>query len=619
MKLFGFIVCAALMLWSQATLAASYPSFSLFGEPKYADNFDHFDYVNPSAPKGGELRLATDGTFDSLNPFILKGIADPRIMLTFDKLMVASGDEIATVYGLLAEKMEVAEDKKSVTFTIRENALWSDGRRVDADDVVFTFDLLKSKGSPEYRTYYRDVEKAEKTGERDVTFYFSGTENRELPLIVSELSILPKHILEGVDFATYTNDPIVGSGPYEIKSYDSGRTLTFKRRDDYWGKDLPVNKGKYNFDRIRIDFYRDSGVSVEALKAGEYDFRREMISKVWAMDYSGSRVQSGSLIKEELPDGMPTGMQSFVFNTRRAKFSDAKTREALSYLMDFEWINQNLFYGAYARNRSFFGNSPFEAKGLPSEDELALLQPFKDQLPSRVFTEEYQPPKTDGSGNNRPQLAQATKLLKEAGWVFKNRKWVRDGQELEIEFLLVSSNFERIIGPIERSMEKIGIPVTVRMVDVPQYVRRMEAFDFDVVTYWFTQGNAPGNEQINYWHSQQKDVQGSKNYAGVNNDVVDALVEKLLKAKDMDALQTAARALDRVLQWNFYVIPQWYSRSHRVIYDQKIARPDEIAPYNLGYIETWWMKENAGERAPAISSDPGDGQAAESGDMDAKE
>lgn len=597
-----------------ADAAGNYPSFALFEEPKYAENFDHFDYVNPNAPKGGELRLAEDGTFDSLNPFILKGIAEPLILLTFDRLMVASSDEIASAYGLLADKMEVADDKKSATFTIRDDATWSDGKKVTADDVVFTFHLLKSKGSPEYRTYYRDVEKAEKIAPDKVRFSFSSTENRELPLIVSELSILPKHALEKVDFDSFTNAPIVGSGPYEIASHDSGRTLTLKRRENYWGKDLPVNKGRYNFDRIRIDFYRDSGVSVEALKAGEYDFRKEMISKVWAMDYNGPRVKSGKLLKEELPDGMPTGMQCFVMNSRRKKFSDPKTREALSYLMDFEWINQNLFYGAYSRNRSFFGNSLFEAKGVPSSEEKALLEPFAGDIPERALTQEYQPPKTDGSGNNRPQLAKATALLKEAGWTYKNHAWTRDGVQLDIEFLLASASFERVVGPIERSMEKIGIPVTIRMVDVPQFVRRLEAFDYDVMTYWFTQGTAPGNEQLSYWHSGQRDVRGSKNYAGVNDPAVDALVERIIKAKDMDGLQTATRALDRVLQWSFYVIPQWYSRSHRVIYDAKLAHPDVIAPYNLGYVENWWMKDEKNASRPLSSDSPKEGgKAAQTG------
>lgn len=567
-------------------------AFSLFKDPEYPADFPHFDYVNPEAPKGGTLRLADVGTFDSLNPFILKGIADPRAGLQFDTLTVSSDDEIATAYGLLAESIAVAPDNSFAEFVLREEARFADGKPVTAEDAVYSFKLLTEEGAPHYRTYYGEVEKAEAIDERTVRFTFANPENRELPLIIGQLQILPKHFLEDKDFAAFTEEPMPGSGPYKIEKTDMGRRLVLKRREDYWAKDLPVNVGKYNFDTITADYYRDTNVAVEALKAGEYDFRKENIAKNWATAYDIDKVKNGDLVKELLPDGRPTGMQSFVLNTRKTKFADAKTREALAQLLDFEWINKHLFFNAYARNRSYFANSPYEAKGLPEGDELALLEQYREQLPERLFTEEFTVPVTDGSGNNRAQLRKARELLLEAGWTFKDGKWLhKDGKTvLEAEFLLILQRFERVVAPMIKSMEKLGIPAKVRTLDTPQYVNRLENFDFDIVSYWFTQSAAPGNEQLNFWHSSTADVKGSKNFAGIKDPVVDALTEKLLAAESFAELQTATMALDRVLQWRFYTIPHWNSRSHRLIYDKKLGRPEITPPYGFDYISTWWVK-----------------------------
>lgn len=391
-------------------------SFFLSEPLKYSADFKHFDYVNPDAPKGGSATLAAIGTYDSLNPFILKGVSAEGLELIYDTLLVSSADEASAAYGLLAELIDIPLSGEWVQFHLRKNARWHDGTAITAHDVVFSFDALKTQGHPYYQAYYRDVEKAEAVDDYTVKFSFSDTSNRELPLIVGQLPILPKHFYKNHAFDKAGLDFPLGSGPYRIKAIDAGRSITYERVKDYWAKDLPVNVGRYNFDMIKYDYYRDMTVAVEALKAGEFDFRKENISKMWMTAYNIPQLEDGRMVKEELPDGKPTGMQSFVFNTRRSPFDNIKFREALLYAYDFEWANTQLFFGAYQRNRSFFGNSEYEAKGLPSEAELEILEPYRDQLPERVFTEEYNPPATDGSGRSRDHLITARDLLKEAGF-----------------------------------------------------------------------------------------------------------------------------------------------------------------------------------------------------------
>ena len=570
-------------------------AISMYGDLKYGPDFTHFDYVNPDAPKGGNVKLGALFSFDSLNPYILKGTPAAGVgsylggSLIMESLMVGSQDEPFSEYGLIAESVEVPADRSWVAFNLRPEARWHDGEPITADDVVWTFETLMSEGHPLYRAYYANVVSAEKIDDHKVKFTFDQSGNRELPLIMGQLPVLPKHYYESHAFNETTLEPPLGSGPYRIKSVDPGRSITFELVDDYWGKDLPVNKGQNNIGTLRYDYYRDGNIAVEALKAHEYDFRQENNSRVWATAYTGPAVRDGLLILEELPDHTPSGMQAFVFNTRRDKFSDPRVRQALGYAFDFEWSNENLFYGQYARTRSYFSNSELAATDLPSEAELALLEPYRDQLPPEVFTEVYEPPVTDGSGNIRDGLRAAKQLLDEAGWTIRNGVLTGpDGQPMEIEILLVQPEFERVVQPFARNLERLGVKVTVRIVDSSQYQNRTDSFDFDLVVGGFGQSLSPGNEQRDFWGSQSADIEGSRNLIGIKSPVVDALIDRIIYAEDRESLITATRALDRVLLWNHYVIPNWHSRTYRIAYWNKFGRPQTQPLYSVGF-DTWWV------------------------------
>ena len=563
---------------------------AMHGDLKYGPDFSNFDYVNPDAPKGGEVRQFAIGSFDNLNPFILKGQSASGIGRIFETLMTQAEDEAFSQYGLIAETVEMPEDRSWVAFTLRAQARWHDGTPITVDDVIFSLEVLKTKGHPFYRAYYGDVVKAEKVAERKVKFTFADGTNRELPLILGELPILSKAYYESHDFEKTTLVSPLGSGPYRVESVDPGRSITYARLEDYWGADLPVRRGQDNFDTIRIDYYRDPTVAMEAFKAHEYDFRVENASKVWATAYVGAVFDDGRIVKEEISHGIPTGMQGFVFNTRRGKFADVRLRRALGYAFDYEWTNKNLFNGAYTRTKSYFSNSELASSGLPDEAELALLEPFRGQIPASVFDEVYEVPETDGSGNARRNLRQALKLLGQAGWTFADGKLISPatGRPLEIEFLIVSPLFERIIAPFIKNLEKLGVASKIRLVDSAQYQKRLEDFDFDMIVASIGQSISPGNEQSNYWTAAAADTPGSRNYAGINDPAVDSLVASLIAAPDRDALITAARALDRVLLSGYYVIPHWHIRSFRVAYWNKFKRP-EIAPkYSLGF-DGWWI------------------------------
>lgn len=563
---------------------------SMFGDLKYPANFKHFDYVNPDAPKGGTLTLAAMGSFDSLNSYILKGVPALGGSRVHETLLTKSLDEPFSEYGLLAESVWVADDRLSVSFRLRPEARWHDGTPVTVDDVIFSFNTLKEKGHPFYRSYYRDVTSVEKTGDRTVTFHFSTADNRELPLILGQMPVLPSTYYATHPFDESSLEPPLGSGPYKVATVDPGRSITYERVADYWGKDLPANRGRHNFDRIRYDYYRDEGVMVEALKAGEYDLRQENISRIWATAYNTPAVKEGRLIRKEIMHEIPSGMQGFVMNIRRAPLNDPAFREALNWAFDFEWTNKTLFYSAYQRTTSYFSNSPFAATGLPSEAELALLEPFRDQLPARVFTEAPTIPKTDGSGNNRANLLKAKQLLDAAGYRVVNNQLLQPGTDtpVSIEFLLGSSAFERVVAPLVRSLKRLGIEGKIRVVDSAQYQRRLDDFDYDIIVHTYGQSMSPGNEQIDYWHSSRADMKGSSNYIGLKNPAVDALVEKIVSASSYEELQTACRALDRVLLWEFYVVPNWYNQSFRMIYWNKFGQPDTAPKYDLG-LETWWI------------------------------
>lgn len=584
----------ALLILSSPLLASTPPQpvhgVAMHGDLKYPADFTHFDYTNPDAPKGGEVRRAAIGTFDSFNPFIIKGTEAAGIGLIYDSLTTRADDEPFSEYGLLAKSILLPEDRSWIEFELHDNARFSDGVPVRAEDVVYTFKLLREQGSPFYKAYYAGISDIQALSDTRVRFEFGETENRELPLIVGQVPILPKHYWEGRDFSKPSLDIPIGSGPYLLDSFDAGRSVTYRRNPDYWGAKLPVNRGRHNFDLIRYDYYRDSTVALEAFKAGEYDFREENASKAWATGYTGTPFDDGRIIKKSIPHENPTGMQAFVMNTRRALFADARVREALGYAFDFEWTNKNLFYGAYSRSNSFFSNSEMAASALPDARERAILEPIRDQVPPEVFTRVYQAPSTRGDGQIRGQLRTALRLLREAGWTLdKGTLRNADGEPMRFEILLVQKEFERIVAPFIRNLERMGIQVSIRIVDVSQYINRVRQFDFDMIVGSFPQSTSPGNEQRDYWHSATADQPGSRNLIGIKNPAVDYLVEQIIQAPDREQLVLRCRALDRVLQWNHYVIPQYHISAYRVAYWDKFAMPETAPRYALGF-DTWWVR-----------------------------
>ncbi len=566
--------------------------FAMHGDVKYGPDFEHFDYVRPDAPKGGKVTLAALGSFDSFNPYITKGNPASGLGFIYDSLMSASSDEAFSQYGRLAESLIVPEDRSWVEYTLREEARWHDGEPVTPDDVVWTFNTLIEKGQPFWVFYYRDVKKVEKTGARTVRFSFNTeSRNRELPLIVGQMQILPKHYWETRDFSKTTLEPPLGSGPYKIKSFEPGRTIIYERVPDYWGADIPVSKGVYNFDVIQYDYYRDGNVAIEAFIAGRYDYRAENSSKAWATAYDTPAFKAGVLKKEEIRHNRPSGMQGFVYNLRRAKFQAPAVREALAYAFNFEWSNKALFYGQYKRSRSFFENSEMAAAGLPGDEELKLLNPVKAHLPPEVFTAEYQPPTGDESGKIRKNLRKASKLLRDAGWVIKDGKRVnaKTGESLDFEVLLVSPLFERVVLPFKENLKVLGVDVTVRTIDPAQYRQRVRTFDYDMVVGGWPQSTSPGNEQRDFWTSDAKKREGSRNLAGIDNPGVDALVESLIAAPDRKSLVVASRALDRALQWGHYVIPHFHAGYDRIAYWDKFGRP-AVTPQQGNQFAAWWIE-----------------------------
>ncbi len=564
---------------------------SVFGDLKYPPDFKHFDYVNPNAPKGG--RFSTYGgplnSFDSFNPFILKGDAASGLSMLFDTLMERSGDEPDAMYGLVAKEVAVAKDGKSVTFRLRPEARFSDGTPVTAEDVAFSFDTLKAKGHPSYRIMMRDVTKAEVLDPHTVRFVFTGELTRDLPSIVAGLSVLSKAYYTKHEFDQTTLEAPIGSGAYLIADFRPGAQITYKRRDDYWAKDLAINRGTNNFDEIRFEYYRDRTPALEGFKSGVYDFREEFTARDWVTGYEIPAVRDGRVKKIVLPDANPSGAQGFFFNTRRAKFADPRVRKALDYAFDFEFTNKNLFYGLYQRTNSYFENSDMKAEGLPSPAELALLEPFRDKLPKAVFEAPYNSPVSDGSGTDRNLLREAARLLDEAGCKMKDRVRVcPNGEVLEIEFLIYEGTFERVIAPYIKNLQAIGVPATIRRVDSAQYQRRTKAFDFDVVTSRFVMRLTPGNEMRNYWASEYANVEGSVNLAGIKDPVVDALLDKVIEAKSREELVAAARAIDRVLRAGNYWVPQWYKASHHIAYWDKFSAPETKPKYSRGAPDTWW-------------------------------
>ena len=594
-------LCATLALSIPYALAAqtrTSHALALHGAPKYPADFTHFDYVNPEAPKGGEIRLGTQGTFDSFNQYIPKGNAGQGAQ--YETLLVSSEDEPFTEYGLIAESIELPEDRSWVSFRLRPEARWHDGTPITVEDVIWSLETLKTKGHPSYRFYYGSVQSAEKVGERTVKFTFSERGNRELPLIVGQLPVLPKHYWETRDFEATTLEPPLMSGPYRVAEFEPGRHIVLERVDDYWGKDLAVNVGASNFDRIRYDYYRDDTVIREALKAGDIDYRAENQAKAWARDYDVPAVRRGLLNKEAIPHQRPTGMQAFVLNTRRPTFSDPRVRRALAYAFDFEWTNRNLFFSQYTRSESFFSNSELAATGLPEREELEILERYRGRIPDDIFTTEYKAPATDESGWPRENLREAFRLFEEAGWVVRDMKLVNaeTGEQMRFEILLVSPAFERIVLPYVHNLTRLGIDARVRLVDQSQYINRLRSFDFDMIVSGWGQSESPGNEQRSFWTKAAADSPASRNYAGIADPVIDELVELIITAPDRQSLVARTRALDRVLLHGHYVIPNWHSRVQRILHWDKFSRPEKTTKYGTS-VDHWWFDEAKAARLAA--------------------
>lgn len=577
-------------------------AIAMHGEPKYPANFKHFDYVNPDAPKGGTIRQGARGSFDSFNPFLSKGSAASTGSV--ETLLTSSEDEPFTLYGLIAESLEWPADRSWIIFTIRDIARWHDGEPITPDDVVWSFDALTTQGSPQFRFMYRNVSAVEKLDRRRVKFSFSDTTNREMPLIVGQMPILPKHYWADRDFSKTTLEPPLGSGPYRVRRFEAGRYVELERVEDYWGRDISVNVGQYNFDIIRNEYFRDDTAIRLALKSGDLDLRIENQAKAWALDYDTPAVRKGWLKKEVVKHGQPTGMQAFVYNTRRPFFSDPKVREALAYAFDFDWTNKKLFFGQYSRTTSYFSNSELASDNLPTGRELEILNQYRDQLPPRVFEQPYEPPSTDGSGWPRDNLRTAFKLLDEAGWEVVDNQLVnkQTGEPFRFQILLVTPDFERIVLPFIRNLKRLGIDASARVVDSSQYVNRLRDFDFDMFVFVWGQSESPGNEQRIFWSSSAASQTDSRNFAGIQNPVVDQLIEGVIEACSREELVAWTRALDRVLLWGFYVIPNWHLRADRVIYWDKYDRPAMLVKSGVN-TSLWWYDADKATQLDAIMSD----------------
>lgn len=597
-------VLTALLLLTLASPAlaqeAAQHAFALHGDPKYPATYTHFDYTNPDAPKGGALNLSAIGTFDSLNPFIVKGVpaggmAPLGQSLIYDSLMEQSYDEPFTMYGLIAESVEHPKDNSWVAFNLNKAAKWADGKPITAGDVVWTFNTMLKEGTPFFKAYYGDVKDVLAESESRVKFTFAHNNNKELPLIISQMAILPQHFWEGKKFAQTTLETPLGSGPYKIGKVVAGRSVQYVRDENYWGKDLAVNKGRFNFDKITYTYFRDSNVALEAFFGGQFDIIQEQVAKLWATAYNAPPTKDGRVIKEEIPNTRPTGMQGFIYNIRRPVFQDDEVRKALAYAFDFDWSNKQFAYGAYTRTQSYFENSPLASKGLPQGRELEILEKYRGKIPDEVFTTTYKAPATDGSGNNRDNMKQAAAILDAAGYKLgKDGIRVNDkGTRLEFEIIDNNPAFERWTMPFVQNLKKIGVKASYRVIDDAQYTNRMQNFDFDMTTLVIAQSDSPGNEQRDFWASEKADIPGSRNYIGIKSPVVDELIELIINAPDRAELEARCKALDRILLANHYVVPHWYYGAWRIAWWKKLAHPDKLSGLTPAITDTWWVRPEA--------------------------
>jgi microcin C transport system substrate-binding protein len=600
MKRFAILL---LVLTSAAGLAGAAPriimsySLSVHGTPKYKAGFSHFDYVNINAPKGGTLRLASIGTYDNFNRYAQRGLAADGSSSFYDTLMTPSEDEVEVYYGLIAEKAEYADDYTWIVFYINSKARFQDGSPITAQDVVFSYNKFLNEGVPQFKQYYQDVRKVEALDERRVKFTLREG-SREILVSLGQLSILPKQFWESRNFGEPLTEVPLGSGAYTVKDYKIGQYVVYERLKNYWGMDLPVNKGQLNFDFIRYDYYRDETVALEAFKAGQYDLHEENVAKSWATAYTGQAFDDGYIVKEEIPHEIPVGMQALVFNIQRPFFKDRLVRMALNYALDFEWMNKNLFYNQYTRTRSYFQNTKYEAKGLPGKEELKILEPLRGKIPEEVFTQEYKPPVTDGTGNIRPQLQAALELLKKAGWEVRDQKLVNvnTGEPMVFELLMYSPSMERVAIPLQKNLERLGISMNVRVVDTTQFTNRLRTRDFDLISGGYAAEFYPSRDLKIIWRSDYIDY--TYNTAGVQDPAVDALIDGIEANQDNEeALLAYGRALDRVLTWNFYVIPEWHISKFRVAYWNKFSRPAVRPKYSLG-TGSWWIDPAKEEKLP---------------------
>jgi microcin C transport system substrate-binding protein len=585
---------------------------SLFDELKYPEGFKRFDYVNPGAPKGGVARLMAFGTFDNFNQVVagVKGSLAAGMDQIYDTLMVAALDEVSTEYGLLAEAVSHPADHSSVTYRLRANAKWHDGQPVTVDDVIWSLEVFK-KNHPQWAAYYSHVTKAEKTGEREVTFTFDAPGNRELPQIVGQITVLPKHWWEGTDKAgrkrdvtATTLEPPLGCGAYRLKEFVAGRTVAYERVADYWGKDIPVNVGRDNFNELRYEYFRDSTVALEAFKADAIDWRTENSAKNWATAYDFPAIRDGRVVKEEFPILSSGGMQAFAFNVRRAKFSDWRVRRAFNFALNFEELNKQIFFGQYTRIKSYFEGMELASSGLPEGAELAILETVRDKVPPEVFTTVYTNPVSDGAESIRANLRDATRLLQQAGYEVRDRKLVnaKTGEPFTVEILIDRPEWERIVLPYKPSLERLGIQMSLRVVDDAQYENRLRQWDYDIVVANWGQSISPGNEQRGFWTTRAADQPGSRNLVGIKNPAVDQLVERLIFATSRADLIAACKALDRVLLWHHYVVPQWtYGKIRSARWD-RYGRPDPLPKYGMsGFPTVWWWDAAKASKAGSRS------------------
>lgn len=587
-----FTLCA----FASNALSTQTYALSIYGNPKYPKNFTHFDYVNPNAPKGGTLKGFALGTFDSLNPFSQKGNPAAELStLVYNTLTIQSLDEPFSEYALVAESMTQGRD--FIIFHLNKKARFSDGTPILAKDVVFSFETLLQKGKIDFKRYYADVKSVKALNDLEVIFYFKTDSNKELPLILGQIPILPSHIYLQNGKNTFGENPLqipVGSGAYRVKKFDLGRSITYERNPDYWAKDHPTQKGMYNFDEVIVEYYKDSAVAQTAFMAGEYDYRVESSAKVWANDYESKAKREGKIILQSFRHQLPSTLQGFFFNTRKPIFADKRVREAIFYAFDFEWSNKNLFFNQYERTTHIFHNSPFASSALPQGKELEILLPYKNKLDSRIFTQPYIVPKTDGvqkrGENLRENLKYARDLLESAGFYVKNGVlYTPTHQPFSFEILISYEAFERICLPFAKNLKKLGIEAKIRKVDDSQYINRVRNFEYDMVIELLGQSLFPGNEQNYYWNSQVANTKGSKNFAGVQDPVVDELIAKLLNATSQEERIAIGKTLDRVLLWGFYVLPHFNLPAFRIAYWHTIAMPSQIPPYGIDpYL--WWSK-----------------------------